>query len=275
MPFSVLMSLYEKEQPSYFRAAVDSVLAQQPSPDEIVLVLDGPLSTALQDAVQEYAQLLGERLTLIPLETNQGLGPALCIGVEKAKHSLIARMDTDDICLEGRFARQLAFMESYPEVGMVGGQIEEFITSPEELVSKREVPCEHEAICSFLKTRSPFNHMTVMFRKEAVLAAGNYQRLHFLEDYYLWVRMWQAGVRFANLPDTVVHARIGEGMFARRGGRRYYASWRVLERYKRENGLTTWGRSARTLLMRYVVSVLMPARVRGRILERFARKKIG
>lgn len=274
MPFSVLMSVYEKESVAYFRAAMDSVITQQPMPDEILLMQDGPVPSEMEAAIREYADKLGHRFTLLRLEKNQGLGNALRIGVERARYSLIARMDTDDICVPGRFALQVAYMEAHPEVGIISGQIEEFIHSPQEPVSKREVPCDHEAICEFLKTRSPFNHMAVMFRREAVLAAGNYRELHFMEDYYLWLRMWQAGVRFANLPQTLIYARIGEDMFRRRGGYRYYRSWVTVEKFKRAHGLTGWLRSFKTLAMRFVVLVLLPNRVRGWVLKKFSREKV-
>ena len=97
------------------------------------------------------------------------------LGVENAMHDVIARMDSDDISVPDRFEKQLAYLESHPECDIVGGQITEFIDSPDNIVGKREVPCSNEAIYQYMRSRCALNHPTVMFRKKAVLDAGNYQ----------------------------------------------------------------------------------------------------
>ncbi len=271
MKFSVLMSVYRKEKREYFVEAMESVLNQTVLPDEIVLVRDGIVPEELQSVIDEYREKY-KCICYIPLEENKGLWNALNIGVNEAKNELIARMDTDDICVPNRFELQLNYFQEHPEVDVCGGQIVEFIDEIENLSGKRVVPCTHEEILQYLKARCPFNHVTVMYKKSAVLAAGNYLELPLVEDYYLWCRMAQNGSVFANLPETLTYVRIGEEMFQRRGGLRYYKCCKALEKYKLKNKMITRTRYIKNVLARFIVQVLMPNRLRSWTLKKFARK---
>lgn len=271
--FSVLMSVYAKEKTEYFVSAMDSILSQTLKPDEIVLVRDGAVSEELQAVIDRYLAAYGELFKYIPLDENVGLGNALRIGVEATSHELIARMDTDDIALPDRFELQMAYMDAHPDVSLLGGQIAEFIDSPEQPVSIRKVPCEYKEICQFLKKRNAFNHMTVVFRKSAVLKAGNYLDLPYMEDYFLWCRMYLSGENFANMPRILVKARIGADMYRRRGGYAYFKSWKKFEDFKLKQNITSRIDYIKTLSMRFVVHVLLPNQIRGWILKTFSRSK--
>ena len=84
-------------------------------------------------------------------------------------------MDTDDIMIPTRIEKQIAEFTSDLDLTIVGSNIDEFYDSPESIVGRRVVPETNEEICNFSKKRNPFNHMTVMFKKSAVLDVGNYQ----------------------------------------------------------------------------------------------------
>ncbi len=273
MKFSVLMSTYKSDSPEQLREAMESVLSQSVPPDEIVLVRDGPVPEALQRVIDGYVSHKA-LFTYIPLTENGGLGKALGIGLEKARNPLVARMDADDICAPDRFLRQIAYFEKNPQTDICGGQIEEFITSPREIAGKREVPLTGEEICRFLKKRCPFNHVTVMFKKSAVMQAGNYQSFHLMEDYYLWCRMYLQNAVFANLPETLVYVRIGEDMYRRRGGFRYFRSGYQIEKFKLQNHIVGVYTFLQRTAMRFGAQVLMPGWLRGWALKRFFRKKV-
>ncbi len=273
MKFSVLMSVYKNEKPENFVEAMDSVLTQTLMPDEIVLMRDGPVPGEMQSVINRYLNgEFGSVFSYYPMEQNQGLGNALKLGVEKAKYDYIARMDTDDIAEPNRFELQTSFMEEHPEISVCGGQIYEFIGSRDNIAGKREVPLMHDEIADFMKNRNPFSHMTVMFKRQDVLAAGNYIEMHLVEDYYLWCRMLIKGYKFANLPEILVYARTDENMYQRRGGYKYFLSWKAIEKFKLENGITKRPEYMKTLTMRFCVQVLTPNKVRGIILKKFARK---
>ncbi|PJG82214.1 glycosyltransferase family 2 protein [Caviibacterium pharyngocola] len=215
MKFSVLMSLYIKEQPQFLIECFDSLQAQTLPADEIVLVFDGPVTQELESAVQKYQEILP--IKTVKLAQNRGLGKALNEGLLHCSNEWVFRMDTDDICDPQRFEKQAAFIAEHPDTVIFGGQIAEFGANVEDIVSYRRVPTSASDIVNFTRKRSPFNHMTVAYQKTAVLAAGGYQDLQ--EDYYLWINLVaKYPQNVANLADILVFARVGNGMVGRRRG---------------------------------------------------------
>ena len=220
--FSVLMSIYYKENPEWFRIALDSVINQTLQANEIVLVEDGKLTEELYQVIDEYKTKYPDLFNIVPLEKNSGLGEALRIGVLNCSNKLVARMDTDDIARNDRFEKQIKFMDENPDIDLVGSWISEFEDNPNEIISYRQLPTKHDDIYKFGQFRCPVNHMTVMYRKSAVLNAGNYQTFKNIEDYYLWGRMLKNGAKFANIPECLVNVRAGNAMFARRANLTYF-----------------------------------------------------
>ncbi|HIF9244524.1 TPA: glycosyltransferase [Photobacterium damselae] len=219
--FSVLMSVYQKENPNFFSCALESLYMQVKKSSDIVIVHDGPLNKELYKVINGWKDKLDIKEVI--LKENVGLGMALNEGLKHCKYDLVARVDTDDINLPNRFDIQYSYMINNPHVALCGSHISEFDDNPEIIISKRLVPIGDELNKTIFQ-RNPFNHMTVMFRKSAVLDAGGYQHLRFMEDYFLWVRMYLKGYQLHNLDTVFVNARIGNGMLERRKGSEYYKS---------------------------------------------------
>lgn len=271
--FSVCTSVYKNDNPEYVGTALDSMLVNQTvKPTEIVLVQDGPVPSGLSALLLEYEEKYQDVMHIIRLEKNGGLGNALKLGVENAKYDIIARMDSDDICLPDRFEKQLAYLEAHPECNIVGGQMTEFIGSPDNIVGRRAVPLTNEEIYNYMKSRCALNHVTVMFRKEAVLKAGNYQDWFWNEDYYLWVRMMMNKCVFANIPDVAVNVRSGADQYSRRGGKKYFDSEIGIKKLMLKNGMITKTQFAVNYVQRFIIQLLLPNSVRGWVFRTFARK---
>lgn len=272
--FSIITSVYKNDKPEFVRVALDSMLVNQSvKPTEIVLIQDGLVPEVLSELLSEYETMYPEVLKIIRLEKNGGLGNALRIGTETAKYDLVARMDSDDICLPNRFKKQLEYLDQHPDVDIVGGQITEFIGEFANIVGQRVVPTDNAAIYKYMKSRCALNHVTVMFRKEAVLRVGNYQDWFWNEDYYLWVRMMAGGCKFGNVEDVLVNVRTGADQYARRGGRKYYESEKGIQKLLLEKGMTTRAKYMKNVAIRWVLQIAMPNWVRGLIFRTFARKK--
>ena len=128
----------------------------------------------------------------------------------QARGDLIARMDADDVALPERFARQVEFLRSHPEVDVVGGA-QEHIDSNGRLLTVYHEPQEHEEIEELALTGAcPISHPSVMMRRKAVLAVGGYRvEMMPAEDFDLWLRMGERG-RLANLPDVIMRYRVHE-----------------------------------------------------------------
>ena len=271
--FSVITSVYKNDKPEFVRVALDSMLVHQSvKPNEIVLVQDGPVPVELSAILTEYDDKYPELIRVIRLEKNGGLGNALKLGVEIAKYDLCARMDSDDICLPDRFEKQLAYLETHPECDIVGGQMTEFISEPSNIVGRREVPLGNGEIYQYMKSRCALNHVTVMFRKEAVLNAGNYQDWFWNEDYFLWVRMMMNHCMFANIPDVAVNVRSGSDQYARRGGKKYFKSEIGIKKLMLDNGMITQKEYIVNYIERFIIQLLLPNSIRGWVFRTFARK---
>jgi glycosyltransferase involved in cell wall biosynthesis len=213
----------------------------------------------------------GVQFKVIRFDKNRGLGEALKTAVDNCSYELVARMDSDDIAVSNRFELQLCAFTEHPDVSIIGGQIEEFITSPDDVVGKRRVPQTDIELKKYMKKRCPFNHMTVMFKRSDVLEAGNYQDWFWNEDYYLWIRMALAGMKFHNLPETLVRVRVGADMYARRGGKKYFQSEYGLQKLMLDKKMIGVSTFICNVGKRVVVQMLLPNKARGWVLKKFAR----
>ena len=262
MHFTALLSLYAKEHPDHLRQSLASLAAQTQPAAEILIVLDGAITPALEAVLAEFAGRLP--LNIIRLPENVGLGRALNHGVQHARHEWIFRMDTDDIAAPTRFADQCAYLAAHPQTALLGGQIAEFADTPAQSHASRQVPQTQPEILAYAKKRNPFNHMTVAYKKTAVQQAGGYQHHLYMEDYNLWLRMLAQGTAAANLPQTLVHARAGNAMLQRRRGWAYVRSEWQLMQLKRQLRFQAALPALATFLLRSLPR-LLPAKWLGKI----------
>lgn len=221
MSFSVLSSVYIKENPEFLANALDSVFNQTYPPTEYILVKDGILTKELDTVVSEYHSKFPTVLKVFHLSENVGLGKALNYGLQFCSFDFVARMDTDDICYPERFEKQIKFLTENQDISVVGGVIQEFNSIPEDLNQFRKLPTDSNDLEKFAKYRNPLSHPSVMFRKFDVLSVGSYEDMPYFEDYYLWIKLLRKGYKIANINDSILHFRIGNDMIGRRSGIQY------------------------------------------------------
>lgn len=248
MPFSVLMSLYAKERPKFLHEAFESVFNQTLRADEVVLVLDGPITDDLQSVVTDFARRYNE-MKVVPLPSNHGLGNALNIGLKHCSHELVARMDTDDICVPDRFEKQVRYMEMHPDIAVLSSAIAEFTDDWHKPVRVKRMPLTHDELYEMAKFRNPMNHMAVMMRRDEILRIGSYRHVPYIEDYELWVRALINGLKISNFNEVLVYARIGNGMEKRRGSKKYIKSWHILNSEMLNNNMINIAIYLRNMLL--------------------------
>lgn len=264
------MSVYKNDNTTDFTSAVMSIYKQTCPPDEIVLVVDGPIPTIMHNSIDALKEMTGI-MKVIQLEQNMGHAIARQTGLDAAKNELCAVMDADDIAVPDRFEKQLKAFEEHPDVSVVGGLINEFIHKTDNVVGTRIVP-EHDAeIKDYLKSRCPMNLVTVMLKKSDVMKVGGYMDWYCEEDYFLWIRLTLEGYKFYNIQENLVNVRVGEEMYQRRGGKKYFQSEARLQKYMLEHKLISWPKYAYNVLIRWAVQVAMPNKVRGWVFQTFAR----
>lgn len=237
--YSVLMSVYKNDDPGFLKIALESIYEQQTrKPDEIVVVFDGPLNDRLYAVLDEFKKDKEEVVKYYPQEVNRGLGEALRIGSELCTGDYLLRMDSDDISDKERFAKQIAYVEAHPDVDGLGGDIAEFDEDPFiEETRLRVCPAKHEDIVKMAKKRNPMNHVTACIKKSALMKAGGYQTLLLLEDYLLWLNMIIAGCKLANINETMVYVRVGNGFDSKRGSKERITGWSKLQEIMLEHGM--------------------------------------
>lgn len=270
--FSVLMSIYKNEKPDCLKECIDSILDNTIKPEEIVMVKDGPLPSCLEDVLEEY-QRKTNLFTFVIHKENQGLGISLRDGLAKCKNEIVARMDTDDICHPQRFEKQLLFLKEHPEIAMVGSNVEEFSLSfhyPDQLVI---YPSGNKKTVEFAKKRNPLRHPTIMFRKSAVLASGNYRHFLWFEDYDLFVRMLLKNFKIDNLQEVLVYCRADKELFKRRGGLRYLKQDLLFQKFMLESKFINIREFLFNCTIRTVVRI-MPNQARLFIYKIFLREKL-
>jgi len=260
VPFTLLMAVYAGDRPDHLRRAFDSSVSEQHRrPDEVVIVQDGPVPAPLAACLDELLAAAPVPVQVLRLPRNVGLGDALEAGLAACSHEVVARMDADDISLPERFALQLPDIEAGAD--LVGCALLEIGADEHDVVGRRVPPTSADVIARTARLHDPFNHPTVVYRRSAVSAAGGYQRLPLMEDYWLFARMIAAGARSANRPEALVKYRVGAGAYERRGGPALLRAELVLQWRLWRSGFTTLPQYLRNVVVRGLYR-LVPGRVR-------------
>ena len=247
--FSLLLPVWAGDRPDFLTAAFrSSVQDQTRPPDEVVIVRDGPVPPALAQALADLVAGSPVPVRLLELPRNGGLGPALDAGLAACSHDVVARMDADDLSLPHRFAVQLPMIES--GLDLVGAGLVEFGDHPDDLVGTRTPPTDPADIAARARFADPFNHPTVVYRRDLVRAVGGYSDFALMEDYLLWAKLLVAGARVANTAEPLVKYRVGAGAYARRGGLGQLRAELAVQRRFRQLGFTTRRQWARNVVLR-------------------------
>lgn len=269
--YSVCMSVYKNDNADWFIAAVRSIWEQTVKPKEIVLVVDGPIHETLEKAVVLLQSEINS-INLLRLPKNLGHASARQMGLNAVCTDIVAIMDSDDLALPNRFEKQLRYLEQYPEVSVVGGLINEFIDTVDNVVGTRIVPMSDLEIKKYMKSRCPMNLVTVMARKSDIMAVGGFQEWYCEEDYFLWIRMALNGYKFYNLQENLVNVRVGKDMYARRGGWKYFKSEYLLQKYMYGEHIISCFHFIFNVIVRFGIEVVMPNKLRALVFQKLLRK---
>jgi len=274
MKFSLVICVYKNDDPDLFREACKSILNQNKKPNEIVLVIDGPIGQNLINIVNKFKVESAEmavNFKIISLAVNQGHGIARSKGLERCSFPIVAIADSDDINHKDRFSKQIRYLELNPEISVVGSQICEIDSKSGKTLGVKMVPCSSTELSSYLKRRCPLNQMTVMYRKSHILSSGGYIDFYHNEDYFLWVRMHINGYKFANIPEVLVSAIVDKEFYNRRGGVKYFLSEARLQKFMLKNGVISIALYSVNIAIRFVIQVMIPTKLRGWVFQKFFR----
>lgn len=273
MQFSVLMSVYCKDNPIWLREAVDSVMNNTIKPNEILIGIDGSITEKLTNTLKELV-IKYRNIKLVRFEENRGRGAVLADTLPMVKYPLVAIMDSDDICCNNRFEKQLDLFNKNNNLDIVGSYIEEFDGQISKTIAIRKIPLSQKDIINFIKFRSPFNHVTVMFKKESIVNIGGYSSvMRFAQDYHLWIRAVANKLNMINISDILVKVRINSKMFGRRGGYKYFKLNKILQNELLKYKLISYPRFLYNLSVRFIAQVLLPWQIRKWLYLNILRKE--
>lgn len=213
--FSVLLPVHKNISFKLFLRAFNSIIKQNLKANEIIILIDGPVDIKIKQFLEKKKKII-----IFNSKKNIGLGKILKIGINISRYNIIARADADDYSLPDRFKKQINFLKKKPEIDILSSSVEE--VSEDIIHGIRKLPSEHSYIIKMMKFRNPINHSSVIFRKKVIIKCGNYLDLKNFEDYFLWVRAFKFGAKFANINKILVKMTVDDNFFLRRKGLHYY-----------------------------------------------------
>lgn len=184
----------------FIMEALKSVTDQREVDLELICIDDGIAGPTLS-LIQDFGlQFKGVRIVV---NRGRGIVDALNTGLEFARGEFIARMDSDDVCVAGRFAAQIAFLRGHPDVGVLGTQAH-LIDGDGRVLRRLHVPVGSSRVHAALQVSCALIHPTVMLRQSVLGRAGGYrQGFDGAEDFELWLRL-RRFTQLDNLPTPLL-----------------------------------------------------------------------
>lgn len=265
MNFSVLMTVYKNDNEINFANAINSIWDQSLRPNQIVLVVDGPVSNKIIDVIKKWKDELKEIFSVTFLSENSGLAHALNVGLKECKYDYVARMDSDDLAFPDRFEIQMTYLKDNPDVAMVGGMYNIYDSKMNKIIDTRILPESFEEIKEFSQKRTPINHPTIIFKKEIAMNLGGYpEEIGRFEDWGFALKFINNNYIIINLNKFLVKFRGGDSLLSRRGGFSYMIEEiKALNEMKKLN-LLTFNQILKNLIVRVPIR-LIPTGLREQI----------
>ena len=260
---TVGIPFYSETHPEHFVRSIESMQEQTHPPKKIHLIQDGPVSEEIREVVRQKEK---EDPTIehLRLDKKKGLSYALNCSILRSETSFYARMDADDISHPERLEKQVGFLESNPEIEILGTWAREFSVDPEEEGTfLKKVPTEQKEMEDLLHYRSPFIHPSVMFRREVFAKIGLYPDREQVEDLWLWSRAFKKGTRTANLAEPLLYFRF-QGVVGRRS-----SLSRIGREAKMRFGYGTLSPTLNALKLSSLLVRLLPKRIQEWVYSEF------
>lgn len=239
MTFTILQSVYKKDNPDFLSESLRSIAENTLLPSQIVLVKDGELTSELESVISSWQKKLP--LKVVGYEKNQGLAYALNFGLQFVETELVARMDSDDICFPERFEKQVLQFDLNPDLEILGGGIEEFYIAENNKYHKvRLYPKWTDKKSKTLYRGTPVAHPTLMIKTSLLKEFKYSESTKCNEDIDLWFRLLEAGHKIKTLQEPVLHFRITDGTFNRRSMQKAFNEFSIYSKnLHRINGFST------------------------------------
>ena len=241
---SVVLNIWGKDNENCLRRSLESIRRQNQRPDEVLIVIDGPINERLDKIIEDFAKTAGFAVKRIDLPIASGLWNARNVGILAAKHEFIAVHDADDVMHPDRLRIQLEQIMN-AEIDVLGSPVYEFDATSERVLGLRML-AGNDQLTRKMLWQNVINHSSVMLRKSAVVGVGGYRNVHLAEDYDLWLRLMCAGKNLSTSDFDLQAFAVDSQLSKRRGGTKFIASefavHRLVRSTKLQNVLVSWVR---------------------------------
>lgn len=265
--FSVAMCVYGGDNEKYFEEALESIYKQTLLPNEVILIVDGPIPNSIDIVIKKYEQK--ENFFVYRYKENKGHGFARNESLKHCNYNYVAIVDSDDINREDRFEKQINLFKQKPNLSVISSNSLHFNGTIDNILNEEQLPVNDSDIKKRMKTRCSICQASAMLNKTKVEQVGGYKDWYYAEDYYLWIRLMLAGYTFENIPENLLYIRTSDDQINRRGGIAYFKSMRKLYKYMHKNKIINYWTYLYNVVSRFIIQVLIHNKLRG-----FIRKKM-
>lgn len=238
---AVILPVYKKDKIEYLRLAVESIVMQSYRDYYLYVGVDGPVGEDLKEYLKHLEKQ--QQISIVWFDENRGLACVLNDLLDicfKEGYEYIARMDADDISMTDRFEKQMAYLETHPEIDVVGGAITEIDEEGKSRGKTIIYPAGPKECREFFSKRNPHAHPAVLFRKSFFdKLKGKKYRPEYRQnqDTMLWYDGMMAGTQHVNIPDVVLNFRMTDAMFKKRRNGWAFAKKQFTDRLMINRGL--------------------------------------
>ena len=257
---SIVLNIWKGDEPSSLTRSVNSISKQNHIPDEVIVVIDGPIGSDLAEVISKFVKKSDISVKLIHLPTTAGLWNARNQGISVARNEFIALHDADDVMHPDRLGAQTKQMLT-DKIDVLGSPVFEFNSDNGKIIGLRHFSAGRSFIKKMLQ-QNIVNHSSVMLRRSAVMSVGGYRSVFLAEDYDLWLRLLKAGFKFSTTESVLQAFSVDRNLMKRRGGIKFISSEILLHQSVKSFNELSFFKLYLRLLMRLVFR-LSPSFVRS------------
>ncbi len=225
---SVLVNVWGNDDPVMLVHSLDSIRKQSYKPNEVLVVIDGPICDKMEFAIQDFVESSDFQVRIIRIKNAKGLWNARNEGLKSAAGKLVALHDADDVMHPDRLRIQINEMD-ITAVDVLCSPAWEFDINSGGILQLRAFSGEMIDVHSMF-WNNPINHSSVIAKREAIIEVGGYRSIYLSEDYDLWLRMVIAGKSIRQSKYVLQALGVNEMFLARRGGSKFFSSEKTIHK---------------------------------------------
>lgn len=221
-PVSIVLNIWDGDNFVSLRRSLNSISQQKLKPEEVIVVIDGAISSELEAVVSQFAKQDDFRVQLIRIPTAKGLWNGRNQGIAASRNEFIALHDADDVMHPERLSVQIRQILAN-EIDILGSPVFEFDSISGEIIGLRKFDTDSDFLKKML-WQNVINNSSVMLRKSAVDSVGGLRNVYLAEDYDLYLRLLRADKKIFITKEVLQAFSVDDKTSKRRGGVKFFST---------------------------------------------------